>query len=140
MLLSIFEKIKDRVVQLKENVLVETLAPTSTNVACTSTKIPAVLAYANASIPDIVITETSPNISFNGPLSLEDSISEIGSNVSVSSIVSVPSSDLTIDSYDRVVNRKLNDNSDNLTIDSYDRAVVRDKVDSNLTDCFIMTR
>ena len=31
-------KIKDRVVQLKENVLVETLAPTSTNVACTSTK------------------------------------------------------------------------------------------------------
>ncbi len=51
--------------------LVETLAPTSTNVACTSTKIPAVLAYANASIPDIVITETSPNISFNGPLALE---------------------------------------------------------------------
>jgi len=57
---SKYIKVKDRV---KEYMVISPVA----TVASTSNNIPDVLAYVNANIPDI-ITDTSPNVSFNGPI------------------------------------------------------------------------
>jgi len=68
------EPAKSKYIKVKDRVKEYMVMPPVATVASTSNNIPDVLAYVNANIPDIVITDTSPNVSFNGPLHHEDSI------------------------------------------------------------------